>query len=98
MKTTVGDLMLERLAEEGADSVCSLDGVMAQVGRDLNLPLWRGMREHPLNYARLATARLARDDRFVCGVIRAHDSGGRSRSLRCFWIKGTEPDWLKERT
>lgn len=94
-KRPVGDLMLNYLAAEGAVSVCSNDGLMAQVGRECDLPLWKGMNPHPLNYGRLATARLSSDPRFVAGLIRATDCDGRERLLKCFWIRGHEPDRLK---
>lgn len=85
----VGDLMLEALREDGTHSVCTYDGTMASVGRDADLPLWKGMSPHPLNYARLAASYLRRDDRFVSGII-TH-----GRKISCFWIKGHEPEQLK---
>ena len=88
-KNRVGDAMLQALEQAGYYSVCTYDGIMATVGRELDLPLWKGMNPHPLNYARLAASYLRRDDRFVSGTINA------GRRLSCFWIKGHEPDQLR---
>lgn len=83
----VGDEMIRQLRLAGCFSVTTLDGLMGDVGYDLDLKLHKGMGEHPMNRCKVAASWLERDDRFEKNLIKAHDSLGRSRTIRSFRLK-----------
>ena len=83
----VGDLLILKMREENVFSVLSRDGVLGDVGRDLDLPMRKGMRPHPISYMDLAAARLEYDPRFEKSRVWAHNIAGRACVLKCFTLR-----------
>ena len=89
--TKAGSMMLEWLAKEGYQGVCTHDGIMAEIG----YKLWPDV-PHPMNRAKRTGQHLRRDVRFKNQRIQAYNIKGHNCVLAYYLADSEILEALRE--